>query len=356
MRKIYIYSTTNRLGHSTGCLLQGLIELNEFNLYCNIDYQENTVNSNGIFSPNIKLDRVTKSPHLNNEDILIIDETRELSQKFLLPEIQDFYRNVSSIAKSKSVVVFYMCDDANVTKFPDDIILYSAHLNSNANLNTNAKPLPFAISLDLILASNLTLLRRKPRNNKSIINNFNVTLNQTVRAMLDISLLPLLSNEFVIDSENLSGNKYVDKLSTSSAILAYGGSFYQNILTYGYLRDYYKDNKLVQMMNNFPSLGKRSAIFRWDSWRFWEALMFECPPFQLDFDQYGFVLPVLPNKWEHYIPIDLSSIISTCSQLNKRLASNPDFFEHLGYKGRKWAIDHYHPTIFAQRFIEDLDI
>lgn len=351
MPKIYIFCTGNKLAHCTAVLAQGMLELPGIELHSNLDCRI-AVQSSGIFPPKINLDKIITSNHIGDEDILIIDESREIGRVFLEESIRDFYLSVSVIAKRKPVTIFYMSDDANLTKFPDDIRLYISHINSNANLNPSARPLPFVFSLDLLRESERILSLGKPRK-KNIINNFNITFNQSVRAVLELALVPTLEKDFAIDYESLSVNDYADRLATSAAIFAYGGAFYQNPATYRYLRELNKDNEIFSATNNFPQLEKRTAVFRWDSWRFWEALAFECPAFQLDFEKYGFMFSVNPKKWEHYIPIDLSLISTISSELRWRLEDNENYLHNLGINARIWALENYHPVNLAKNFLND---
>jgi hypothetical protein len=249
-----------------------------------------------------------------------------------------------------------MNDDTNLTRFPSEVTLYAAHVNTEANLNPHARSLAISFSLDLYEKSKEILSTVKAtKKTKTIINNFNVTMHQEVRAAIDLALTALLHRDFHVDYKNTSREDYANQLATSAAIYAFGGSFYQNPATYWYMNELHKENKYFNVMHNFPSLGKRTAVFRWDSWRFWEALIFGCPPFQLNFEKYGFKLRENPKKWEHYIPLDLSAIKETVYELNERLREDPNYLAMLGERGREWAIEHYHPFKLAKLFLDEID-
>jgi hypothetical protein len=166
---------------------------------------------------------VSVKSHDNSEDILIVDERREISYKIFDPVVVDFYNNLSIISQIKRVVILCMSDDVNLTAFPANIEVYTAHFNSQANLNPHAKPLPIGVSLDIIQKSEYHLKNNKKRS-KSIINNFNITMNQSIRAALELSLVSLLESEFQILAESLDNDAYAEKLTSSCAILAYGGA------------------------------------------------------------------------------------------------------------------------------------
>lgn len=55
---------------------------------------------------------------------------------------------------------------------------------------------------------------------------------------------------------------------------------------------------------------KSNRIAQWDSWRFWEALAAGCVAFHIDLEKYGAVLLVMPEKWKHYVGVDLDDFDS----------------------------------------------
>lgn len=349
MKNIYFYSTDTKISHTSACLMQGLILLGGYKIFSNLDVSN--IDSRGLSTPSIYLSEVSVKNHDNSEDILIVDERREISSKIFDPVFIDFYNSLSIISQFKRVIVLSMSDDVNLTAFPANLEVYIAHFNSQANLNPHAKPLPIGVSLDIIQKSENYLKNSKKRS-KAIINNFNITLNQSIRAALELSLVPLLESEFQILAESMDNDEYAEKLTSSCAILAYGGSFYQNHLTYKYLKDLNEHNPIALAMNNFAALGKGTAVFRWDSWRFWEAMIFACPAIQLDFEKYGFVFPVIPTPWKHYIPVEFSDLKAIKDTLADALNHNEDYLYELGLNARSWTLENYHPTMYAQRVLD----
>lgn len=93
---------------------------------------------------------------------------------------------------------------------------------------------------------------------------------------------------------------------------------------------------------------KTDRIAQWDSWRFWESLAAGCVAFHVDFDKYGFELPVMPRNWEHYIGIDLDNVQDSID----RIAAEPWILETIASQGRNWALTHYSPLAVALRFME----
>jgi hypothetical protein len=93
---------------------------------------------------------------------------------------------------------------------------------------------------------------------------------------------------------------------------------------------------------------KTRRLVQWDSWRFWEALAAGCVPIHLDFDKYGFVLPVMPENWKHYIGIDLDNLDASIDRIEKNLDRLPEISE----EGRSWVLEHYTPVAVARRFLD----
>ncbi|MEM8501871.1 MAG: hypothetical protein AAF716_01810 [Cyanobacteria bacterium P01_D01_bin.1] len=89
-------------------------------------------------------------------------------------------------------------------------------------------------------------------------------------------------------------------------------------------------------------------IVQWDSWRLWESLASGAATFHVDFDAYGFLLPVMPTNWQHYIGIDLQVIDQTLGTLKRE----PNLLKSIAEQGQAWAIEHYSPAPTARRFIE----
>jgi hypothetical protein len=85
-----------------------------------------------------------------------------------------------------------------------------------------------------------------------------------------------------------------------------------------------------------------------DSWRFWESLAAGCVTFQVDFEKYGLLLPVMPENWRHYIGIDLDNIQETVD----RITDDPGILQTISTEGRRWVLEHYTPVPTTLRFFE----
>jgi len=139
--------------------------------------------------------------------------------------------------------------------------------------------------------------------------------------------------------------EYYQRLKHTVACACFGGYFVSDLL----LDPSSHLNRLSKQW--ISRLGfKTKTVIQWDSWRFWEALAAGCIAFHLDFERYGFYLPVMPTNWEHYIGIDLDNLQPTIN----RLKHEPEILEHISSSGRKWVRTHYNPVTSAERFLKTI--
>jgi hypothetical protein len=87
---------------------------------------------------------------------------------------------------------------------------------------------------------------------------------------------------------------------------------------------------------------------QWDSFRFWETLLHGCCAFQLDLNQHGALLPVMPEAGTHYVGIDLKHPRRALDPLR----DDPLLMGKIAGNGHRWALEHYRPEIMARRFLE----
>jgi hypothetical protein len=136
---------------------------------------------------------------------------------------------------------------------------------------------------------------------------------------------------------------YYQRLQQTTACAAFGGYF---LATYPKNPASFGSRLFRKLIAN---LGWHSdRVLQWDSWRFWESLAAGCLTFQLDFNKYGMVLPVMPQNWQHYIGVDLEDV----DALMNKLAKDRDFWSEIANQGRNWAIANYSPKAVAQRFLQ----
>ncbi|MBF0227498.1 MAG: hypothetical protein HQK76_18790 [Desulfobacterales bacterium] len=178
---------------------------------------------------------------------------------------------------------------------------------------------------------------------KIILRNFRATNNQSIRMAGDLAFIPYLEKFFKIDSHvedmrfrdfHLFGDSHFLRLKKYIGCAAYGGMFFEPFFS--------------NVDNYFGTFLKTPVIFRWDSWRFWESLACGCLTFALDFEKYGFILPVLPENFKHYIGLNFENPKECFDRLEAEWENIPKIAE----EGRKWAIANYSPKASAQRFLK----
>jgi hypothetical protein len=147
---------------------------------------------------------------------------------------------------------------------------------------------------------------------------------------------------------------YYERLKNSQAVACFCGEMippmpFRN--PEGYLAG---GNKAKLRRMFYEMLGKLDPrpprSVQWDSFRFWEALVAGCVAFNIDFERYGVVLPVMPENWKHYIGVNLEKVDETI----ERLKSDEGCLERIAAVGRKWAMENYGPGKAAKRLLEEI--
>lgn len=225
---------------------------------------------------------------------------------------------------------------------PPNIPLFCTHENRFYTLPGIRIPWAFGCSSQMIRKLQAKDTTRENR----LIANFRPTFAQSVRQALDLCLVDHLKHVIEIDSALSDpgrwGDQHFEKLSTSIGCLAYGGYFAQDMHKAPYLAE-----RLPPAKATFQ---RDTVILRWDSWRFWESLTAGCATVHLDFEKYGFMLPVMPVNGVHYIGIDLENIQATV----KLLTGPRERLIDIGEQGKQWAITHYSPLAVAKRFLNHI--
>jgi hypothetical protein len=164
---------------------------------------------------------------------------------------------------------------------------------------------------------------------------------------LDMSYVPRLRSQMQVDDSFYAPRDYVSALMSSQVCLAYGGDFFSPIQTNPWFAEREPE---ALARHSFDRIDASAMVLRWDSWRFWESLAAGCLTVHLDFQKYGLKLPVMPEPWVHYAPIDLDDISGSVDALMERRNQWADIAE----AGRTWAIAHYAPKPTALRVLRQL--
>lgn len=227
---------------------------------------------------------------------------------------------------------------------PEPHILFAAH-NSRAAVKPG-KRVPIAFGLPQKLVTNTEGAPAFQERTQHALHSFRPTLQQGVRALLDLAFVPALETHVPIQRVNLPPKDYLHTLKHSQVCLCYGGDFYSPVQG----NDWFAKNQPdVAAMHAFEHL-EDAAVLRWDSWRFWEALVAGCVAVHLDFEKYGFDLPVMPEPWVHYVPLDLGNLQGCADELWARRDEWPTIVA----QGRSWVVEHYTPAPTARRVLSTL--
>ncbi len=263
--------------------------------------------------------------------LYVFDITDQTTSSTLMSAITQF--------ASPCKIILSRADQCAGIITPETVPAFMCHENRFRTICGRRLPWAFGLS-DAIMtatAAGLPFEQRTP----TLIRNFRPSLNQHVRNMLDLSLVGHLEKHFTIDRK-ISPDHH-DRLMRSTGCLAYGGAFDENLS----LNDHLVTNDTLRTFYAYITFHQPVTIVRWDSWRWWESLAAGCLTFHLDFEKYGFVLPVMPVAWKHYIPIDLADPKATVERLMDERPRWPE----IAAQGRFWARTHYSPEATARRFI-----
>jgi hypothetical protein len=251
-----------------------------------------------------------------------------------------YLKDVLAYPKTNKFVLS-MADVTNTLAIPKGLNSFMTHELESVQYINPRYPWAFGIHPNSIeqLKDPLPVSSRR----MTILRNFRPSYQQTVRDSLDFSLIPLLEKYFNIDRV-LDGSNHFHRLKNYVGCAAYGGGFYSN----HHSRADYQSNDTFQIaFEQVAKINGDAFIGRWDSYRLWESFASGNLTLMLDFKKYGFILPVIPTPWVHYIPIDLSDPKCTVERLMDMKTS----WDQIGYEGRRWALTYYSPLAVAQRFV-----
>ena len=84
-----------------------------------------------------------------------------------------------------------------------------------------------------------------------------------------------------------------------------------------------------------------------DSFRFWESVACGTVPMQADFEHYGLIMPVQPEPYEHYLPVNFDDLGRSVLRIKELLPHLRD----LGREAHAWTLHWYSPSAVAQRLM-----
>ncbi len=88
-------------------------------------------------------------------------------------------------------------------------------------------------------------------------------------------------------------------------------------------------------------------IDQYDSWRLWESFYSNTIPLHMDFRDWNFILPEMPEHKVHYWGVKGFDFDNSAREL---LTLHPDDVLQIAQNGKTWSKQHYSPVAIAQRF------
>jgi hypothetical protein len=259
-----------------------------------------------------------------------------ITERSAKSQVLDFLKQFSRREK-----ILLSMSDTNSSIFPaESYPSLMTHENSFFKLAGDRRPWAFGLSRQILEKTKNPPSFKKRRRN--ILRNFRPSNNQDVRNFLDFSFVDVLEKKIPVD-RNL-GSDYFERLLNNMGCLAYGGAIVEDRST----NPFFANDPNYQALSENREFLRPLVVARWDSWRFWESLAAGCITFHLDFEKYGFLLPVMPEPWRHYIPIDMADPMGTV----QRFLDFEDRWEEISWSGREWAIENYGPEAVASRLLQ----
>ncbi len=331
--KINIFCPAGEIHHTTACLIQGLVEIGDHDVAINLNPL--TVQSNGIYKPFFMEKGFPAALTASNnfsKGLLVVDISNGIGQ---------YKEKLINCAKNTPVVLINMHDSSNWEDYEDEFLVFSAHFNKNAQRKGRIYPLGFGLSNEAIKLASPSF------NKKNIfLRNFRPSMHQSVRNALDLILMPKIKDIGDISQENTTQEEYIEKLKTYRIVLAYCGEFYKDLRQNPYFLK--EENSRI----NFKKIIDDPIILRFDSWRFYEAALFEAVPLTVSLEKYGLDTGGNPAPWEEYIPLEFDKIDETVEQIKFYLKNDIERITKIGKAARKWVIREHSPLAIAKRFLK----
>ncbi|MEL6438141.1 MAG: glycosyltransferase [Cyanobacteria bacterium J06621_8] len=358
--KVYFYTTSTE-GPPEGAYFQDLIvnlatgfQQLGVEFYANYDYWQ--------ISPESDRTLLQASPDVSPHDCdIVVLERQYYEANGCLP--------AGLFAPNRRYKTVYLdCNDGIQTlawlpEFKEFDFIFKTHYSQHTKYPSNFYPWAFGLSQRVLQELNKPVPwgEKQP----SILVNFrNQKFSHSLRGYIQKSFVPEIKDIFTVNSKSDSATEfpsepyhrlrwgqtgrrhypsYYHRLLTSQACACFGGFF----LGFGFMDDY--DKPSYYLAKGISKLGiKTNRIGQWDSWRLWESMAAGCVTFHVNFEKYGFQLPVMPENWQHYIGIDLDNIAESL----ERIREEPKILQRIAQEGRAWTVKHYNPTATAIRFLE----
>lgn len=333
IRGVFFHSTGELFCYTATSLACGLREMG-IPIFANLDYCD----------PGVSEFAFQKTAGGINPAMLIVD-LREGTFNHDVPyQVSSPHPNTHILA---------VCDSADHLNYASPYPIHRGHTNRLISKSFQSFPMAFGVSEKL---RDFSLSFQYPaERDVAAIRNFRPSGNQYLRLAMDMTLVPILEQSVPIDRRMTSprnrwDTEHLKRLGSTLMCLAYGGNFSDDFSEFW-------ERELPPEDPRYAFLTQKKyfqvpAIVRWDSWRFWESITMGCLTIHLDFDKYGFELPIMPENWKHYIGFSLDRL----KEDYERLMDEWDRIPEIASAGREWALEHYTPRPVAERFLTNAGV
>jgi len=367
---IYFFIPDHAIYDDTAIYLAEGLRALGLNIYCNRDYWKLDINDSFLFNHN---------PNVSHHDCdLVIITYAWFSyldpNSYVLKSLP--FPNEFFIENRKYITVYLDLTDGYKTSswrpaFREFDLILRGKYNSKTQNPSNARPWVHGFTSRVLQA--IGDIDFSSKENVALQNfGFSHTYMHSCRVRAIRDFIPLINTKIKVESRKSSGSyqkfdafsslmwhqtegkhdpEYYKMLAQSAGMFCFCGD-----LVPGLPADpsqYLVGGKKAILKKHFWYLiskifKQKERIIQWDSWRFWESLVAGCVPIHINLDSYGALLPVMPEDGIHYIGIDFDDLPKSQKRFLELWEKNVE----IGITGRKWAIDHYHPTASAIRFLE----
>lgn len=233
-----------------------------------------------------------------------------------------------------------------------DIVL-KCHYSSYFNYPNHFTPWQFGLTNRIIEATKNTLENKK----REILINFRVE--DTLRSVLLNNnmeeIFKILKPNYKVDDSIIKEDEYLWKvtgkrhntlyyarLKNSLSCAAFGGELISKDEIAKY-ETFWKQSNIKSLDSN----SKKTFLYRFDSFRFWEALSAGSCVINVDFGKYKAVFPIMPIAGKHYVGIDIEDNMFDYT-INDLV--------NIAKNGTSWVMSHYTPYEVAKRFLNLINL
>ncbi len=360
MPRVYFYTTSTE-GPPEGAYFQDLI-VNLATGFKQLGIEFHANYNYWQISPESDLTLLQHNPEITPQDCdIVVLERQYYEENGCLPP--------GLFASGRQYKTVYLdCNDGIRTlswlpEFKDFDFIFKTHYSSHTKYPDNFYPWAFGLS-ERVLKELENEVPWAEKQQSLLVNFRNQKFSHSLRGYIQKSYIPRIQEILPINtvSDNSAdfpqdpyhylrwsqtGRRhypnYYRRLLESQACACFGGFFLGPWYTDFHDRTSHYLSKIISILGL-----NTNRIGQWDSWRFWESMAAGCVTLHVDFEKYGFELPVMPENWRHYIGVDLDNIPESIA----RITEQPELLERISAEGRVWAINNYAPKATAIRFLE----